>query len=181
MCLDLLYLIVRRQRGSSSDVKPNFQRRKHKRNRRDPHGWTHGGVWCFCLICGKKDKQHSTMISWLRSEGGGWRWSVDRVATGAGLVSTLISILDSCLAPSKVYTYSASCPRLRSRGCLWSMEAVFDKLLSFAGRSVNVHSRPKPNLLLNSEEKLSFVSVSPSRAEKQAEKYTHPLPSGRAP
>ncbi len=76
-------------------------------------------VWCFCLICGKKDKQHSTMISWLRSEGGGWRWSVDRVATGAGLVSTLISILDSCLAPSKVYTYSASCPRLRSRGKVW--------------------------------------------------------------
>jgi len=48
------------------------------------------------------------------------------------------------------------------------MEAVFDKLLFFAGRSVNAHSRPKPNLLLNSEEKLSFLSVSPSRAEKTA-------------
>lgn len=27
----------------------------------------------FCLICGKTDKRQGAMISWLRSEGGGWR------------------------------------------------------------------------------------------------------------
>lgn len=50
------------------------------------------------------------------------------------------------------------------------MEAVFDKLLLFAGRSVNAHSRPKPNLLLNSEEKLSFLSVSPPPELKNSQR-----------